>query len=135
MIAINEIRQIAQKMQASGLGNIEISGKDFLLRLRCADQSHFPNAAFAKPAESVVCKAVKKGQFWATHPMQEKAPLGCGTQVKAGDCLGFLQTGELILPIRSPLDGEVVNLAVSNGEQVGQGRVLYSIKPQAVVYK
>jgi len=129
MIAINEIRQIAQKMQSSGLGNIEISGKDFSLRLRCTDEELYRCLPLPKEAAPVAIKAAKKGQFWATHPMQDKAPIAKGAWVEAGDCLGFLQFGDLYLPVRSPLAGEITRLAVASGETVGRGRGLFMLRP------
>lgn len=132
MIAINEIRQIAQQMQASGLGDIEISGKDFSLRLKCADEGLFSFSTSREQVTPLAIKATKKGQFWATHPMQQKPALQCGTNVKAGDCLGFLQVGDLMLPIRSPQDGEIISVAVNHGASVGHGRVLYSIRPAVI---
>lgn len=125
MIAINEIRQIAQKMQASGLGKIEISSKDFTLRLHCADSGQ--NVAVVRPI-----KALKSGIFLTTHPMQSQPAVASGDRVKAGDCLGFLQAGGLLLPINSPRDGEITRLAVNNRERVGRGRVLFSIRPALV---
>ncbi|MEG3136242.1 acetyl-CoA carboxylase biotin carboxyl carrier protein subunit [Rouxiella sp. T17] len=130
MIAINDIRQIARQMQSCGMGNIEINGKGFSLRLRCDDERGFNGHQRTENLPPVAIKALKKGQFWATHPMQEKPAVECGTQVKAGDCLGFLQLGDLMMPIRSPQDGEVIDIKAVQGEQVGRGRVLFSIKPQ-----
>jgi len=131
MIAINDIRQIARQMQNSGLGKIEINGKDFSLRLRCEgkDFSDIQNQPRSQTPFTV--KAAVKGRFWASHPMQEKSALARGAQVKAGDCLGFLQTGDLMTPIRSPQEGEIRVLNVANGEQVGRGRVLFTLQPAA----
>lgn len=131
MIAINDIRQIARQMQSCGMGNIEINGKGFSLRLRCDEERGFSGNKRADPVAPIAVKALKKGQFWATHPMQEKRAVECGAQVKTGDCLGFLQLGDLMMPVRSPRDGEVVDIKIIQGEQVGRGRVLFSIKPQA----
>ncbi len=130
MIAINEIRQIAQRMQRSGLENIEISGTDFSLRLRCDNSRHSGPTDAQKPATPLAIRAIKKGQFWTTHPMQEARVWQCGARVKAGDCLGFLQTGDLLLPVRSPQAGEIVNILASHGQRVGCGDLLYAIKPR-----
>lgn len=125
MIAINEIRKIAQKMQASGLGKIEINGKDFSLRLHCAGRGSLFMAP--RPKQRRMIKALQKGRFWSRHPLEEKRAIEEGTKVKAGDSLGFLQTGELLMPIRSPGDGEIIRLAVSNGDRVVRGRPLFTI--------
>ncbi|KAB7896654.1 hypothetical protein GA565_12070 [Rouxiella sp. S1S-2] len=127
MLAINEIRKIAQKMQASGLGKIEISGKNFSLRLHCANKDELFTAPRTKQGLDI--KAIQQGRFWNRHPLQQKAAIEQGNKVNAGDCLGFLQTGDLLLPIRSPRDGEIICLAVNNGDRVGRGRKLYTLLP------
>lgn len=129
MIAINEIRQIARRMQASGLGDIEISGKDFSLRMRCdahPPQRTLQQEATAKP---VAIKAAGKGVFLASHPMQSKILAAVGEQIKGGDCLGFLQQGDLLLPVRSPGAGEIARCLVNPGDTVGRSKVLFWLTP------
>lgn len=130
MITINEIRQISQKMQDSGLENIEISGRDFSLRLRYVNNPLSSLTAGHKQAAPVAIRAIKKGQFWTTHPLQEAATWPCGARVEAGDCLGFLQTGDLLLPVRSPQAAEIVTAAARHGQRVDFGDPLYAIKPR-----
>lgn len=62
--------------------------------------------------------------------MQEERVWQCGARIEAGDCLGFLQIGDLLLPVRSPQDGEIVNILASHGQRVSCGELLYTIKPR-----
>jgi biotin carboxyl carrier protein len=129
MIAINEIRQIARRMQASGLGDIEISGKDFSLRMRCDARNAQRTPQQDTSAKPVVIKAAGKGVFLASHPMQSKVLAAAGERVQGGDCLGFLQQGDLLLPVRSPGAGEIARCLVKPGDEVGRSKVLFWLTP------
>jgi acetyl-CoA carboxylase biotin carboxyl carrier protein len=75
-------------------------------------------------AEEVEVRAVSVGIFLHTHPLHE-APLATpGHLVDAGQPLGLLRIGSLLLPVTAPREGTFVGHAAEHGCAVGYGTPL-----------
>ncbi|MBL8344372.1 MAG: acetyl-CoA carboxylase biotin carboxyl carrier protein subunit [Rubrivivax sp.] len=75
-------------------------------------------------AEEVEVRAASVGIFLHSHPLRE-APLATpGQPVGAGQPLGLLRIGSLLLPVTAPREGTFVGHAAEHGRTVGYGTPL-----------
>jgi acetyl-CoA carboxylase biotin carboxyl carrier protein len=75
-------------------------------------------------AEAVEVRAASVGLFLHTHPLHE-APLATpGQPVAAGQPLGLLRIGSLLLPVTAPREGTFVGHDADDGRTVGYGTPL-----------
>lgn len=129
-IALPELRQVARKMRAAGLGSIELNGKNWSVRLQydpglllvSAAQPATPAVASlpAAPACTAVC-APMPGKILLQHPLNGQAYAQPGQQVKQDDLLALVQVGSLYLPVNSPADGTLTAISVAQGQLVEYG--------------
>jgi acetyl-CoA carboxylase biotin carboxyl carrier protein len=69
------------------------------------------------------------GRFLHAHPLQD-APLALpGKRVRAGQALGLLQVGMLLIPVTAPRDGVVAAIVAADGALVGFGDRLVDLRP------
>lgn len=129
-IALPELRQVARKMRAAGLSSIELSGKNWLVRLHChpglPPVSAAPSAlpSVAEGAAAPACTAIlapMPGKILLQHPLNGVAYARQGQQVKQDDLLALVQVGSLYLPVTSPADGTLVAISVTQDQRVEYG--------------
>lgn len=58
------------------------------------------------------------GFFLDRAPLQTQAMAALGTRVAAGDLVGLLQVGPILLPVRSPVEGVVAVCMVQPGDRI-----------------
>lgn len=80
---------------------------------------------------AVPVKAGSVGIFESTHPLHEAPLAAAGQWVEAGQVIGLLRIGTLLLPVRAPHDGIVVAWHVSTGAVVDFGSTLAELAPLA----
>ncbi|WP_413733713.1 acetyl-CoA carboxylase biotin carboxyl carrier protein [Sodalis sp. RH21] len=129
--ALQDLRQIAQKMRASGLGSIEFSGNNYHVRLQYAPAAAqiipFPGEAIVTDANPVPVGATAAlcapmpGTVLLHHPSNGLPFTSPGAEVQKNAMLALLKVGLLYLPLRSPVDGTVESLAVDQGDSVEYG--------------
>jgi acetyl-CoA carboxylase biotin carboxyl carrier protein len=82
--------------------------------------------AAPSPMHRVTAPSV--GVFLHRHPMHgddESPPLArAGQAVRAGQIVGFLRIGPLLLPVHVPNDGVIADVAATHEEIVGYGATL-----------
>lgn len=85
-------------------------------------------AASAVPATSPAV-ASSVGVFLHHHPLRGTplAPPGAGVQ--AGQTVGLLQIGALLLPVAAPQAGVVASMLAAHGSLVGYGTALVELHP------
>ncbi len=133
MLAIAELRQIAHKISQSGMQDIEIAGSHYRVRMRCAPRRPQPQpqaepqpVAQAEP-ENKIITAQRPGIIWFTHPLNGKAISTPGETVKPGALLALLSIGHLMLPVRSPVGGTLLEHCAANGSVVEYGSELLAL--------
>lgn len=129
-LALPELRQVARKMRAAGLGSIELSGKNWVVRLHYNSGPPLHNAkppaqpsAVSTPT-SPTCTAIvapMPGKILLQHPLNDVAYARTGQQVKRDDLLALVQVGSLYLPVTSPADGTLTSIAVTQDQRVEYG--------------
>lgn len=129
-LALPELRQVARKMCAAGLGSIELSGKNWVVRLHYNPGPPLLNAeppalplVVSTPA-SPACTSIvapMPGKILLQHPLNDVAYARTGQQVKRDDLLALVQVGSLYLPVTSPADGTLASIAVTQDQRVEYG--------------
>jgi acetyl-CoA carboxylase biotin carboxyl carrier protein len=69
------------------------------------------------------------GLFLHAHPVQETALAEPNEPVAAGQPVGFLQIGPILLPVLSPRDGVVAAIVAPDRSLVGYGEPLVALMP------
>ncbi|MBP2169458.1 acetyl-CoA carboxylase biotin carboxyl carrier protein [Erwinia toletana] len=128
-LALRDLRKIAQKMRASGLGSIEFGGDNYRVRLEYAPSAVpvMPLTAGASAPESPVqvnhaalC-APMPGTVLLQHPANGLPFTSPGAEVQKDAMLALLKVGLIYLPLRSPVSGVVESLQVAQGDCVEYG--------------
>lgn len=138
-ISLKELRQLARKMNAAGLHELEWRNAHLSVRLRYdAPGVTLPAAAqatVAGPAERTltpVC-APMPGHIVLCHPSHGEAYVQPGQQVKQHDLLALVKVGPLYLPLRSPVDGTLAAIQVGALEQVEYGSEIMLLDAEGAV--
>ena len=79
-----------------------------------------------RPAASVVA-AHSVGIFLDTHPLATAPLAAVGARVAAGQPIGLLRIGALLLPVTAPADAVVERVLATPGEAVGHGTPLFAL--------
>lgn len=80
-------------------------------------------------AEPVTVKASSVGLFLHTHPVATEPLARIGQRVDAGQLIGLLNIGPLLLPVSAPQAGIVDALHAESGIAVGYGAPLIDLHP------
>jgi len=133
-----QIEQIAAWLAATDIGLLELRGPGQMLLLRhdgagveVVDVVQTDGAA--APAAPVLhtVNAPSVGVFLHRHPLREDTLAAPGSAVRAGQALGLLQVGLLLLPVLAPADATVLELLVAHGTVVGYGTQLFALQGAA----
>lgn len=79
--------------------------------------------------ETVAVKASSVGVFLRSHPLATQPLASVGQHVQAGQLMGLLNIGPLLLPVAAPQAGIVDALHVQGGVAVGYGAALVDLHP------
>jgi acetyl-CoA carboxylase biotin carboxyl carrier protein len=127
----DDIRQLSAWLEATDIDMMELQGPGARLCLRrngtrIAIASHSAEGA-AGPC--TVVQAPSVGVFLHEHPLRGEPLAGRGTRVRAGQVVGLLQIGALLLPVTAPQDGIIEAVLVAQGTAVGYGTPLVELLP------
>jgi len=114
------IDQMSEWLVGSGIVLLELDGPQGSVRL--GDDGTKPVAA---PAETIVT-APGCGVFLHHHPLSTAASNG---PVAAGDVIGLLQIGVLLIPVLAPCAGQIAGHFMAHGEMVDFGTKLICLHP------
>ncbi|WP_370100217.1 biotin/lipoyl-containing protein [Bradyrhizobium yuanmingense] len=119
-------------LKDADLGLLELRGPNATLRLvndgasvRVLDGEEI--ASVDEP--SITVRAPSPGIFLDRHPLHERAIALVAADVRAGDPLGFLQIGPLLLAVPAPRAGTLTDVLVAHGTIVGYGTPLFALQP------
>jgi acetyl-CoA carboxylase biotin carboxyl carrier protein len=113
-------------LEATDIDQLELTGPSVSLLLRRAGGGAAPLAA--GPA-LVEVRAASPGLFLDRHPLSGRPLVETGEEVAAGDDLGCLRVGALLLPVRAPQAGLVAARPCTPGTLVGYGDTLFRLRP------
>ncbi|WP_047459283.1 hypothetical protein [Rhizobium rhizogenes] len=130
------MQQIAAWLENAGASAIEIETEDGRhIRIVMDDEvSHhiddgLRDVAPTMPAHVAAAKAPFAGHFLDAHPARGMPAAAEDTAITAGDILGFVKVGPLLLPVRAPEAGTLNECPVKAGDLVGYGDPIFSIEP------
>jgi biotin carboxyl carrier protein len=130
------MQQIAAWLENAGASAIEIETEDGRhirivmdgeVTLR-ADNGPRDVASMA-PVSVTAAKAPFVGHFLDAHPARGTPAAAEDTIVAAGDVVGFVKVGPLLLPIRAAGAGTLNECPIKAGDLVGYGDTIFSIEP------
>lgn len=130
------VTQLAAWLAATDIDLLEFTSPAGRIGLR----RHAGTATFdegapleTSPAETTatdtVVKANSPGVFLATRPGREAPLAEIGDSIGAGQMLGLLQVGALLLPVRAPTSGVLTSWRAAHGALVGFGTPLALLSP------
>lgn len=135
------IPQLTQRLQKSGLGELEIRSGSLRVRVAARGRETVgiaPAAAVAAPASSQDgVPSERRDAEPGAHPVTSPAvgffgyaeALGPGLQVEKGDELGHVEMLGVRHDVRAPRRGTVRHLVSEAGEPVEYGQVLIEMEP------
>lgn len=133
---IERVQQLSAWLAATDIGLLELRGPEGCLRLhndggRVEVLPDAPVAPGIRRAEAarIVATAASVGVFLQGHPLRDAPLAPIGARVRAGQALGLLQIGALLLPATASQDGIVAGLLVAQGMLVGYGTPLIELQP------
>ena len=159
-MTIEEIRELLQLFNASGVGELEVERDDFRIRvsrssslqdhvvsvspprppMTPAPASHSPLAdtpAAAAPARApepdanqVLVKSPIVGTFYETPSPGAPPFVKVGDSVEPGQVLCIIESMKLMNEIEAEIAGTLVHKLVENGRPVEYGEALFAIRPR-----
>ncbi len=135
---LRKIKKLIELVEESGITELEVhNGEESVRIARPLFGGEPAVAAAGPPAEvtapssgsgTIVARAPMAGTFYAA-PSPEAAPfVGVGSRVRAGEVLCIIESMKMMNEIRAEQDGEIVGVAVENGEPVGSGQALFHLR-------
>lgn len=121
--------QLAAWLAGTDIGLLELRTPEGTLRLgRQGDNIVELPAEEAEPAHSPI-HAPSLGVFLHSHPLAAAPLVRIGQRVEAGQTVGLLKIGPLLLPVTAPQAGIVDGLRAADGLAVGFGAPLLDLLP------
>ena len=136
---IDDLEQLSAWLAATDIALLELRGPGTHIRLRHdgASVERVDDAAPAMtggepPAEDaprLTVAASSVGVFRHSHPLHTTPLVRPGAHVRAGQPLGLLQIGALLLPVPAPKEASLVTMLIEDGETVGYATPLVELEP------
>jgi acetyl-CoA carboxylase biotin carboxyl carrier protein len=134
---IDHLQQLSAWLAATDIALLELRGPGGHIRLRHEGASvelvedAAPATADEPPAQAspLTVSACSVGVFLHSHPLHTAPLVRPGTHVRAGQPLGLLQIGALLLPVVATQDATLIGSLVADGESVGFGTPLFELEP------
>lgn len=138
------IRQLTAWMSAGGIDLLELTTPETSLSLQRdapvdsisrASTSLPPGSPRQEPAAHEPLEGARyyevtapsPGLYLDRHPLSAKPLVTAGASIEAGQLVGFLQIGSLLLPLRSARAGRIVSLPRTPGDTLGYGSVVVCV--------
>ena len=121
--APHELREIAGWMAATDIGFLELRMPGSTVRLGRQGEAVPTQEGPAPDTVSAACVGV----FLHAHPCATAPFVRVGHGVQAGQTLGLLRIGVLLLPVSAPRAGIVAALRADDGATVGYGTALVDL--------
>ena len=138
MKTADQLQQLAAWLADTDIGLLELRTPEGTVRL---GRSRAPSRAIvqldadgdggapAPAADTATAVAKSAGVFLHGHPLHPVPLARVGERVSAGQPVGLLQIGPLLLPVAAPLAGVIAAVCVAAGCTVGYGTALVELQP------
>jgi acetyl-CoA carboxylase biotin carboxyl carrier protein len=129
---LERVAQLSAWLANTDIGLLELRTPQGILRLgrQGGDMVELPMEEEEEDeAEPVTVKASSVGLFLHTHPVATEPLARIGQRVDAGQLIGLLNIGPLLLPVSAPQAGIVDALHAESGIAVGYGAPLIDLHP------
>ena len=144
-LPIDAINQLSEILKAQELTEIEVEASGFTIKVR-KEQQVVAQAVSAQPAAAVSAPAAASSAAPAADPNvhEVKSPMvgtfyqaaspgadpfiKVGDKVKKGDTLCIVEAMKLMNELPSEIEGEVVEICVSDAEAISYGQTLIKIR-------
>lgn len=130
------MQEIAAWLESAGASAIEIETEDGRhVRIVMDDAASLRadhgqrDVVATVPASILTAKAPFAGHFLDAYPARGAPEAAEDTAVAAGDIVGFVKVGPLLMSVRSPEAGTLNECPVRTGDLVGYGDTIFSIEP------
>ncbi|WP_426390185.1 acetyl-CoA carboxylase biotin carboxyl carrier protein [Variovorax sp. R-27] len=121
--------QLAAWLAGTDIGLLELRTPQGTLRLgRQGDEIIELPDEEAEP-ELLAIRAPSLGVFLHSHPLATTPLVRTGRRVEAGQTIGLLKIGPLLLPVTAPQAGIVDSIHAADGLAVGYGAQLFDLHP------
>jgi len=131
---LDHVADIAAWLAATDIDCLELTGPAGHLRLRRGGEpevtADWTGDGPLAEDETVAMPSPGFGIFLHAHPLHEKPLVQADDSVAAGQVLGFLKIGPLLVPVPAPHDGVVSDIVTRDGTLVGFGDPLFRISSQ-----
>lgn len=135
MPTADELKQMAEWLADTDIGLLELRTPTGSVRLgrepapgsaivQLEDDAQQGEAALAQ----TIASAPSVGVFLHAHPLRDTPVVRVGERVKAGQGLGLLRIGPLLLPVTAPAAGQVTGVREESGAAVGYGAALFELR-------
>lgn len=123
--------QLAAWLASTDIGLLELRTPLGTLRLGrlCDDIVELPVEVTEAESELVSVQALSVGVFLHSHPLAAAPLVRTGERVAAGQAVGLLKIGPLLLPVTAPQAGIVDGIHAADGLAVGYGTPLVDLHP------
>jgi acetyl-CoA carboxylase biotin carboxyl carrier protein len=130
---LDHINQLSAWLADSDIGLLELRGPTGAVRLLNSGSSvhiHTADGPESRPrhAPTIAVRASSPGVFLDRHPLHERAIVSIGNEVRAGELIGFLQVGPLLMPVLAPQAGTMTEVFVERAKIVGYGEPLFELQ-------
>ena len=120
------IHQISEYLVGTDITLLELRGPQGVIRLVNDAWEHNEKPA---PTDEILVASPGTGLFLHRHPLSQTALTAAGKVVEAGQVIGLLQVGVLLIPVTAPSAGQVAGHLVDDGVLVDFGRKLIALHP------
>jgi acetyl-CoA carboxylase biotin carboxyl carrier protein len=122
----DQIRELGCWLEGTDIELLELDvGKDVIrLRRDASSQRSAPPPSVAAGTASFDVTAPSVGIFRRTHPLRTAPLVQAWQKVGAGDVVGLLQIGALLVHVVAPKDGIVIDILAEDGAAVDYGTAL-----------
>ncbi|TGD99679.1 acetyl-CoA carboxylase biotin carboxyl carrier protein [Methylobacterium nonmethylotrophicum] len=126
------IPDLAAWLAASGLAELELRGPAGHVRLVRGRADAVTAAAPAPPAGPArdVVRSPGVGHFLSAHPLRPEPLVGPGDRIAAGQPVGLLRVGDLLVIVTAPVAATVIRVVAQEAALVGYGDSLVEIQPE-----
>ena len=128
---IDDVQQLSAWLAATDIDLLELHGpgEHLCLRRDGARVEIVPSDALQDgPEQRAVATAASPGVFLHGHPLRGEPLATPGAVARAGQVLGLLQIGALLLPVTAPAEGVVQAMLVAQDTTVGYGTPLVELR-------
>lgn len=131
ILAPGQWQRLAVWLRAADIDVLEIESAGSIVRMVRQANGYEPQVLRQQMTVMQAACAPCAGVFRAKHPWAAEAAPAAGQPVHAGERVGVLQVGLLLVPLVAPVAGTFAGVRVAEGTLVGYGSPLVDIKEES----